>query len=346
MRRTKTLMLAWVCLSLLRMAWAGGYEVGPGVTNTVAGQVAACEATNAAQQVQIDAEIATNAAQQVQIDANTATNAGLRTDVDGLFGSNTAQNTWMSNFETTNTDVWAEFLNLHGTNTDQYTLLSDLLASNANVDTVFGYWAATNTNNRTDIDNQLGTSNALFVAIDGSTPMTGGLANDALGTNYFLGPVGIGTNEPAVPLHVLGNTRLDGDVAVTGKYSGDGAGLTNQPAQAVLNFCQPTNEGSAAYAMAHLACGEGWVLTNGYFDCAGGTSVISVMSVPEGTTIYTADCAVTNLESYVVAPGIQQLSTWDDPIVPPGYVTRVSVLSNDYADLPLAGFGMVIRGME
>jgi hypothetical protein len=41
-------------------------------------------------------------------------------------------------------------------------------------------------------------------------------STNALGTNYFLGKTGIGTNAPAEKLHVVGESRLDGGLTVEG----------------------------------------------------------------------------------------------------------------------------------
>lgn len=42
------------------------------------------------------------------------------------------------------------------------------------------------------------------------------VATNAAATNYFLGNVGVGTNDPAVGLHVDGDARVDGALTVTG----------------------------------------------------------------------------------------------------------------------------------
>ena len=43
-------------------------------------------------------------------------------------------------------------------------------------------------------------------------------ATNAASTNYFLGKTGIGTNTPAQPLHVVGNSQLDGGLTVGGAF--------------------------------------------------------------------------------------------------------------------------------
>jgi hypothetical protein len=142
------------------------------VTNGLPELIDNLEASNTTVWTEFGYEYTTNANQDTAIANLCTSNTTVWTEFAHEGTTNANQDVSIANLFTSNTTVWTEFSHEYATNAAQDTLLANLSTSNTAVWTELGYQQETNTAQYLLFANQALT-NALFYALDGSTPGDG-----------------------------------------------------------------------------------------------------------------------------------------------------------------------------